>query len=326
MEGPDLETDCPHAGHHAIATAGVRDTGITHSMKELLNMNIAGVKFTLSGDSSVNLHKPDPAYEFFLNRVSGLTGSENIDVRLNTDKSMPHTHGCKLIFESAQSWSLYRDDKFYIIVLSPPDLDQPLWLARVNSDFTGAIVYLSDQFITEENHRTCIVNPLEYPLDQILLMHFLAQRQGLIVHAMGLGRNGMGFIFPGISGAGKSTLAKRLLTFENLELLSDDRIIIRKLDGAYRIFGTPWPGEAGNALNKSYPLRGIFFIRQSNFNKKVKISRAKALENLLSVASIPWYDQESVSEMLRFCDEMLSSVPACELHCRQDIGIEDVLD
>ncbi len=306
--------------------AGVRKTGITDNMKELLNMNIAGVRFTLSGDSFINLHKPDPAYEFFLNTNIFRTDDERIEIRLETEKVMPETEGHKLVFESGQSWSLYRSDDFYSIVLAPPDCLQPLWLARVNKEFTRVTVYLSDQLITKENHTRCVVNPLEYPLDQILLMNFLAKRQGLIVHSMGLIRNGIGFLFPGISGAGKSTLARRLLAFENLELMSDDRIVIRRSGGDFSAFGTPWPGEAGNALNKGCPLKGIFIIKQSSFNKRVEISREKALENLFSVVSIPWYDRVLVAEMLGFCEDLVSNVPVYQLDCRPDIGIEDVFD
>lgn len=231
-----------------------------------------------------------------------------------------------MIFDSGQSWSLFRDESFYSIVLAPPGTDQPLWLARVNIDLTEATVYCSDQLILEDNGRRRVTNPVAYPLDQILLIHLLGRGKGMLVHAMGLEKDGSGYIFPGKSGAGKSTLAKCFADSGKIELLSDDRVVLRRFDDDFKAFGTPWPGDAGNALNKSCSLKGIFFIEQSPHNKKVRLNSEKALEKILSVSSIAWYERELVLEMLRFSEELTSKVPAYELHCGPGIRIEDVLD
>ena len=90
-----------------------------------------------------------------------------------------------------------------------------------------------------------VSNPVHYPLDQLLLMYTLAQREGALLHAAGVDIQGQGFIFPGKSGAGKSTLSRQLVVQKELEVLSDDRIVIRKIDGVFQAFGTPWPGDAG---------------------------------------------------------------------------------
>lgn len=295
-------------------------------MKELLNIEIAGVEYTLSGDGSFDLYKLDPAYDSFINTNTCGKCDLKIDIRLETGKEIPVTDGQKMIFDSGQSWSLFRGDSFYSIVLAPPGTDQPLWLARVNLELTKATVYCSDQLLLKEENDHRVTNPVAYPLDQILLIHLLGRNQGLIVHAMGLEKKGNGFIFPGKSGAGKSTLAKGVADSGKFELLSDDRIVLRKFKDDFKAFGTPWPGDAGNALNKSYPLKGIFFIEQSPYNRKVKINSEKAVEKILSVSSIAWYDSELVSEMLSFCEELILNVPVYELHCGPDIRIEDVLD
>jgi hypothetical protein len=152
-------------------------------------------------------------------------------------------------------------------------------------------------------------------------MHILAQRGGMLVHAAGIDFNGKGYIFPGQSGAGKSTLTQQFVGKEGMDLLTDDRMVIRKLDGSFQAFGTPWPGEAGIALNKKVPLSGIFFIHHGKTNRIEGIVPQKALERLLPVTSVPWYDEEVIPKMLSLCEDLVSHVPTYELCFKPGIEV-----
>jgi hypothetical protein len=162
--------------------------------------------------------------------------------------------------------------------------------------------------------------PFRYPLDQILLMYILARQKGTIVHAAGMEIAGKGLIFPGISGAGKSTLSRQFTGAKNpdLSFLSDDRMIIRKLDGSFRAFGTPWPGEEKIAVNKSIPVSGVFFLSHGSRNRIKDIKRQDVLEKLLRVTSIPWYDKNVMDDILLFCEDLIYHVPCFELHFTPD--------
>jgi hypothetical protein len=50
------------------------------------------------------------------------------------------------------------------------------------------------------------------------------------------------------------------------------------------------------------------------------------LEQLLPVTSIPWYDREVLPDVLDFCGDLVSSVPAYELYFRPDPGVVDFLE
>ncbi len=80
------------------------------------------------------------------------------------------------------------------------------------------------------------------PLDQLLFLAPLAHTNGLLLHASGAVIDGKAFVFAGHSGDGKTTLS-RLLAAEGLELLSDERIALRREGESFRAYGTPWPGE-----------------------------------------------------------------------------------
>lgn len=169
-----------------------------------------------------------------------------------------------------------------------------------------------------------LINPVSYPLDQVLLMYALTKKQGVILHAAGMKSGGKGFLFAGRSGAGKSTLSRFLSLDKNVELLNDDRMVVRKRKGRFRAYGTPWPGELGVVNNRSAPLSGLFFIHQGSTHRIRKIEPSEALERLLPVASIPWYDRTIVPRMLNFCEDLMGSIPAYDLYFKQDMNIGPV--
>ena len=219
----------------------------------------------------------------------------------------------KLLFRANEAWSFYQDHFFKWMVLSLPNIDQPLWTARFNHDFTEVTLYCGPHMIIRIDNQTVIKNPLTYPLDQVLMMHFLALNAGMLVHAAGWRVNGAGWMFAGISGAGKSTISNLIVEHTGADFLSDDRIIVRKIKDEFFVYGTPWPGDAGYAVNASVPLKGIFFLSKGQRNSIRKMASAEAFFRLAPVSSIPWYDREKVVLMLDFCNDLIESIPMYEL-------------
>ena len=117
----------------------------------------------------------------------------------------------------------------------------PYKQARFNADFTaGEIVLHGDYFDRDQG-----ANALEYPLDELLMVNLLARGRGVEVHACGVeDSDGRGYLFVGQSGAGKTTIARLCENAGGAQVLSDDRIILRSLDGRIWMYGTPWQGEA----------------------------------------------------------------------------------
>jgi hypothetical protein len=161
-------------------------------------------------------------------------------------------------------------------------------------------------------------NPVRYPLDQLLMMYALARRRGVIVHACGAEFGGKGALFLGRSGAGKSTLARLLADAGGCTVLSDDRMIVRMADRRATMYGTPWPGDAGMAVNRSAPVTTCFVLAKAAENRIEDLPAAGVADALLPVASIPWYEQEVASAVLETCEDLVSAVPFRVLHFRKD--------
>ncbi len=230
------------------------------------------------------------------------------------------------IFQGKGSWSMFRKEDEYYLVLNPSLAEGPECVACFQRDLAEVVVHCGAITMVEADGRRMVRSPFVYPLDQLVMMYLLAERQGAILHAAGAEVDGRGYIFPGRSGAGKSTLSRLLGEDGNVHLMSDDRIVVRKIEDTFEAFGTPWSGEAGIASNSNARLSGIFFISHASRDSIEQMGPGDALKRLLPVASIPWFDAETMMKVLSFCEDMLSSVPAYELSFRPGSEVVHVFE
>lgn len=285
---------------------------------------IAGIELLITGLPEVEIREMNPVSEIFFASKNISTGDHQIHIQI-LDEPVPAVQQETLLFRADPLWSIHQDNRFYWIVLHPPELQKPLWVARFDQNFTQGIVYCSGHVKNNRDGKIILFNPVAYPLDQILLMSYLAKIGGMLIHATGCSYHNSGWIFAGKSGAGKSTLSNLLVKTPGSRFLSDDRIIIRKVSQEFLMYGTPWPGEAGYALNESAPLKGIFFLSKGNKNTISELKPSDAIPRLMPVVSIPWYDREKVELMVTFCDDLMKKVPVYELSFVPDEAIADML-
>jgi hypothetical protein len=155
------------------------------------------------------------------------------------------------VFDSGATWRLYqRDDKFHFDFSAPFYGEQPYRRLLVNGGFTEATIQLNTSCADRSSYPGVA---LSYPLDELLVMHYLAQESAIEFHASGIvPKDGIGNLFVGHSGAGKSTTTRLWTERENVEVLSDDRIIVRR-DGDPSFVETPC--EAAGSAGKHGVLR-----------------------------------------------------------------------
>jgi hypothetical protein len=210
-------------------------------------------------------------------------------------------------FTSGGLWSAFTGStgtKFYF---SSPSLGvAPYKAAWFDPSFQRGHVVLN---------RSCLpanepVFPLEYPIDELALMHRLSQGEGVELHALGLvDRDGSGYLFLGHSGAGKSTTARLWMAQPGVKLLSDDRIILRKQDGNFWMYGTPWHGDAGVASPTCAPLSAIFLLEQAPTHQILPMAPGKAAAELFARAFVPHYLKQGIQFSLSFFDDLTRSIP-----------------
>ena len=156
-------------------------------------------------------------------------------------------------------------------------------------------------------------DPFVGPSLELLMITHLARRDGVILHGCGISSDGRGVVFAGESGAGKSTLSRLWAQKEGIEILSDDRVIVRRQNGSFRLYGTPWHGDEAFAAPGGVELSRIFFIRHGQGNDIRKLSAAGAVREMLKCSFPPLWDAGGMAAALELFHTVAVSVPCAEL-------------
>jgi energy-coupling factor transporter ATP-binding protein EcfA2 len=182
----------------------------------------------------------------------------------------------------------------------------------VDQNFSHARLQLSEELRSRMPH---LLSPLGYPLDELLIMHRLTQESAIELHGVGIvGPKGANNLFVGHSGAGKSTTARLWTSLHNVDILSDDRIIVREHNNgedATQIFmyGTPWHGEAQFALPQRAPLQRIFVLEHGHGNILTRLTPSQTVAELFARAFVPFHRHEYVEFALTFLEHVAESIP-----------------
>jgi hypothetical protein len=162
-------------------------------------------------------------------------------------------------------------------------------------------------------------DPMEYPLDGLILYYLTLIKGDILIHASGINHSGRGYLFSGISGKGKSTMAK-LWDNAGAKVIHDDRLIIRSNGNGYKMYNTPVynndePSES--LLNK------IFLIGHGKTNEIIPLSGAAAVSLIMANCIQHNWDPEIVARLLGSVSIMCKSIPAARLLFRPDMSVID---
>jgi len=275
-----------------------------------VDLRIAGVVIRFeSGEPGLTLRVEGTAERFLARRADP-------DVRIRVGwADLAREDGGRKVFDSGGTWQLYDEDGGYRFRFATSRLgDVPYKVARFRKDFLRGEILLHRPYFDP----AMPVDPMEYPLDELLFVHLLAAGRGIEVHACGLiDEAGQGHLFVGHSGAGKTTMARLWEGEPEIRILSDDRIVLRRTAGRIWMFGTPWHGEAGYAAPGATPLNRIYFIGRAEDAARAPVATAlkpsDVAARLFARSFVPFHHPEALGSALEFLGQVAASVPACEL-------------
>jgi len=270
----------------------------------ILYYQIGGLTIQLESDIPFTETKFNSRFECF--RISK-PGTDNIIVRhhfyipdLNSLKPDGKVH-------NVGPWSIYKKDDLWLYVYSYP-IDNKTIVNKIvifNHDHTNADIYNPDDSIFRRGN---ILSLTLLPTDQILLAKVLADREGCYMHSSGVNLRGKGLMFLGKSGAGKSTMAMQLA--KEAEILCEDRIIIRRFDGEFKIYGTWDHGGHQSVSPNSAPLRAIMFLEQAKENELIAIDdKSKITGMLLTRLVRPFASPDWWQKALNLIENIVNKVP-----------------
>ena len=142
---------------------------------------------------------------------------------------------------------------------------------------------------------------------------------GLMLHASAVALEGRAYLFSGPCGRGKSTHTRLWQsTFgDAVQVFNDDKPALRRLDGRWYAYGTPWCGKDGINLNQKWPLGGICFLEQAQENRIRRLSAAEALPLVLAQTTYRLQPQ-SMELLLASLDKLLREIPVFLLENRPE--------
>jgi hypothetical protein len=160
-------------------------------------------------------------------------------------------------------------------------------------------------------------------MDRALLSILLSRGHGVVIHGCGVVADGEGILFSGVSGAGKSTMANLWRKRANTHVIGDERIVVRRVDDRFWMFGTPWPSSAGIASPEEAPLKRVLLIKHAPENCVAPVKASDAVFGLLTRSFSDYSDNSGVAYTLSLLNEIVEQVPCHELGFVPD---ETVLD
>jgi len=239
------------------------------------------------------------------------TSVSDINIQVQWVAALGPVRGRRL-FDSGTTWRLQENEaRFQFDFNAPVFGEWPYKRLLTDRYFRRAILQMSEQSFM---NFPCRAEPLGYPLDEVLIMHRLTQEKAIELHSSGIvGPDGIGNLFVGHSGAGKSTTTRLWTACEDVEVLSDDRVIVRRdtaeNSGRMRMYGTPWHGEAMYASPGSAPLARIFILEHGQGNVLTRLSPSQAIAELFARSFVPFHRHEYVESALEFLQEVVDMVP-----------------
>jgi hypothetical protein len=282
---------------------------VSETSPHLSQISIGGVsvQFTSLDQTAVTLLA-------FSQRFQTETDTPDITVQIEWLAALPMTIA-RPLFDSGCTWRLFdAGEQFQFDFYAPICGGLPHKRLVIDRQFSRARLQMNEKVLA------CLPqapSPLEYPLDELLIMHRLTQEKAIEVHGCGIvGASGVGNLFVGHSGAGKSTTTRLWNEQEDVKVLSDDRIIVRRDDATndagphtMRMYGTPWHGEGLYASPESAPLARIFILEHGHGNVLTRLSPSQAMAELFARSFVPFHRHEYVESALAFLQEVVGAIP-----------------
>jgi hypothetical protein len=251
-------------------------------------------------------------------------GIPDVDIRAAWTDAPPERPG-KLLFDSGGTWQLFQSDgEFVFTVRSGADHAVLYKVARFTQDFTAGEVELDRRHFDQGSSDA--VYALQYPLDELVMIHLLSQGKGVEIHGCALlDRAGRAYLFAGQSGAGKSTIGRLWADRPEVTLLSDERVVLRTDRDRVAVYGTPWHGDALLASPRSGELAAVFFLKHGPTHDVVPTRGPLAAAKLFSCAFLPFHSAEGVDRTMIAVERVTRDVPCYDLWFAPDRSVIEIL-
>ena len=200
---------------------------------------------------------------------------------INIDRVSP-------VFSSEKIWAAFQWEKGWGFIY--PNTDQQSWQQVI---LWNPIENHVDIWFRNCTDIRNVFGNLQFPFLAALFAHYHVA----LSHAAAIKIRGEAWLFIGPGGHGKSTWA-RICQEHGGEVLDEDRVALRLIDGEVWAFGTPWHFLSRICTPEGAPVRRIFFLRQTEPDTVISASQGHATSRLLKSCLLPIYDPQAMDSLL----------------------------
>ena len=181
------------------------------------------------------------------------------------------------------------------------------------------ISIVSNRVSFQKKYPTVSDDAAEYYCTAFKFYSQLVDFDGLMLHSSAVMADGKAYLFSAPSGTGKSTHVNLWLeTFgDRAAILNDDKPALRRVDGKWYAYGTPWSGKHDISINTRVPIGGICVLRRGETNKIEPYAGHKAVTDIFEQTPKS-KNFEYVDKVLKLLDKLLVEVPIWYMECNME--------
>ena len=185
------------------------------------------------------------------------------------------------------------------------------------------LIRVTDEMIERERNANIRIHDIVYddgPCEAVAVLRvicdYIVKHGGFFLHCSCLRIDGQAAVFTAPSGTGKSTHSAlwRMCLGDRVEMINDDKPLVREKDGRFVIYGTPWKGKHDIGSNISAPIGAMFFLEQAPENSAERLDSFTALSLLMRQTIMPT-GREDMAALLDMLSKLIETVPMFRLKC-----------
>lgn len=178
------------------------------------------------------------------------------------------------------------------------------------------LTIVSDPKLLQERQPHLSLDDCEYLSTGGSFYRQLIAHGGLMLHASAVVMDGYAYLFSAPCGTGKSTHTDlwRKAFGDAVIMLNDDKPALKKEQGRWYAYGTPWSGKTAQNVNLGVPLGGVCVLTRGERNEIEPYGGAAAIFSLLDQTARP-QTANFRAALLELLDDLMSSVPVWKLRC-----------
>lgn len=191
---------------------------------------------------------------------------------------------------------------------------------QLDFDKEQVMIELPEDFLETKRNRELpetTLDDMEYICTGSLFYRNLLRYHGMMLHSSAVVVDGFAYLFSADSGTGKSTHTRLWKEHfgDRAFIINDDKPALRKIDGKWYVYGTPWSGKTNQNVNAKVELGAIVLLERSADNWIRELSPEEAMSSVFAQTTRRLFHAGNMDLLLTTLDELLKEVPLYQMGC-----------